>query len=564
MGDCFMKIELTTPVRVHRFAAFAEMAFYEPRPELQALCAAAVASGNSIDHHVVAQVLPGIADAGVKNILSWCAIIGLCDRQGFLSPAGIRTANEGIAPFLEQGVFGFWVTEHPLPGFRIVHVNRIRPDMFNDVTTSPIPVRPKLKELTESVIESSVVYELRDLPAGEGEPQVVLHPRPNPPCTLRWTIDAAKGSSEWTLEGELDFGRDRPELSPINELSSAVAIDGWNLVGQWADTHLRNFGRWLPDKRRLAVRIAAVPEASLDTFAYSTELENVEVPNRGRFQVAQLTDLPVGPVDRSDAQAWSDQRLAKRLVDQNRYMTRREVVAAYAESVGGTPLEEHAPVLPGHADLCERFDRNRAAYWAIAAGVDLAPSKPSPSDLEARQWATQVDAHVNSSVIDIPRQCNWSMRELADRLLNGTRPSRVLLCDRYVRNDWHLESLKVLRDAIRTVAPSCAVQVWTERDHDDSKHGDKLKSVLGQDAKWYRDIFGSQTSRWPHARYLLIAGDGSPVAWHMSDSPLWAQPAARRPYTISEPLRWRDLLATRQQIGNLPEELEAWFNGGRQ
>ena len=560
-----MKIELTTPIRVHRFAAFAEMAFYEPRPELQALCAAAVSSGNAIDHDVVAQVLPGIADAGVKNILSWCAFIGLCDRQGFLSPAGLRTAKEGIAPFLEQGVFGFWITDHQLPGHRIVHVVRIRPDISNDVKTVPIPVRPTLKELAESVIDLKLVFELRELPSGEGEPQVVLNPRANPPCVLRWTIDPVKGLSEWALEGKLDVGgRDRAELSPIKELSSAVAIDGWQLVGQWADTHLRNVGRWLPDKRRLAVRIAAVPDPSLDTFAYSTELENVEVPNRGRFQAAQLTDLPVGPVDRNDAQAWSDQRLAKRLVDQNRYMTRRQVVAAYAESVGGTPLEEYAPVLPGHADLCERFDRNRAAYWAIAAGVDLAPAKPLPSDLEARRWATQAEAQVSSSVIDIPRQCTWSMRELADRLLNGTRPSRVLLCDRYVRSDWHLEALKVLRAAIRTVAPSCAVQVWTERDHDDSKHGDKLKGVLGQDAKWYRDIFGSQTSCWPHARYLLIASEASPVAWHMSDSPLWAQPDPRRPYTISEPLRWRDLLATRQQVGNLPEELEGWFKGERQ
>ena len=69
--------------------------------------------------------------------------------------------------------------------------------------------------------------------------------------------------------------------------------------------------------------------------------------------------------------------------------------------------------------------------------------------------------------------------------------------------------------------------------------------------------------KWAHARYLLIASDGSPVAWHMSDSPLWAQPVARRPYTISEPLRWRDLLASRQQVSNVPEEFEAWLKGGR-
>jgi hypothetical protein len=499
----------------------------------------------------------------VKNILSWCAVIGLCDRQGFLSPAGIRTAKEGIAPFLEQGVFGFWVTDHPLPGYRIVHVSRIRPEMFNDVATSPIAVRPKVKEMVESGIQSGLVFELREFQTGEGEPQVVVHPRPNPACTLRWTINAVNSAGEWTLEGALDLGRDRPELSPINDMSTTVAIDVWQLVGIWADTHLRNLGRWLPDKRRLAVRLAELPEASLSTFAYAAELQNVEVPGRGRFQSAKLTDVPIGPVDRIDAQSWSDKRLAKWLVDQNRYMTRSEVVAAYTESVSGTPLEEYSPVLPSHADLCKRFDRNRAAYWAIVAGVDLAPEGPSPSDLEERRWDRQPEVRPNPSVVHIPRQCTWSMREFAERLLTGTRPSRVLLCDRYVRNDWHLESLKVLRDAIRTCVPNCGVQVWTVRDQDDPKHGDRLKGMLGQDARWYRDVFGSQTSRWPHARYLLIASDASPVAWHMSDSPLWAKPIARRPYTVSEPLRWRDLIAIRQQVSSLPEELEAWLNGGR-
>jgi len=558
-----MKIELTTPIRVHRFAAFAEMAFYEPRPELQALCAAAVKSANAIDRDVVAQVLPGINEAGVKNILAWCTFIGLCDRLGFLSSAGLRAASEGVAPFLEQGVFGFWVTDHPLPGHRILHVIRIRPDMFNDATTSPIPVRPKPKEISESFIETNLVFELREFPAGEGDPQVEAHRRANPTCELRWTIDPATGTSEWSLDGELDFGRDGPELSSIREMSSNETIDGWHLLGQWADTHLRSVGRWIPDKRRLAVRVAALPEGAIETFAYSTQIENVEVPNRGHFAVAKLKDVPLGPVDRNDAQTWSDQRLAKRMVDQNRYLTRREVVAMFSESVGGTPLEEHAPVLPAHADLCDKFDRNRAAYWAIAAGVDLASTKPAPSDLEARRWASPSSTQVDSSVIDIPRQCTWSMRELAERLLAGVHPNRILLCDRYVRSEWQLESLRVLRDAIRMITPNCTVQVWTERDHDDLKHGDRLKAVLGQEAKWYRDIFGSQSSRWPHARYLLIAGDASPVAWHMSDSPLWAQPAARRPYTISEPLRWRDLLATRQQVANLPEELEAWLKGAR-
>jgi hypothetical protein len=558
-----MRIDLTTPVRIHRFAAFAEMAFYEPRPELQALCAAAVSSANQLDRLVVEQVLPGITDAGVRNILSWCTFIGLCDRHGFLSPAGLKAASEGIAPFLEQGVFGFWVTDHPLPGHRIVHVIRIRPDMFTDALTSPIPVRPMLKEHSCSLVDPDLEFELRELPAGEGEPQGVIPRRMNPTCQLRWTIDPEARTSEWSMRGEIDHGLDRPELSPVRNVSSSTPTDGWQLVGRLADAHLRSTGRWLPEKRRLAVRVAAMPESSLESFALSTELKNIDVPERGRFDVATLTDIPVCPADRNEAQTWSDRLLAKRLSDQNRYLTRREVVAAFTESVVGTPLEEHAPVLPAHAELCERFERSRAAYWAIAAGVDLAPASHSPSDLEARRATVSNSTAMDSSVIDIPRQCTWSMRQLAERLLVGTQPCRILLCDRYVRTDWQLESLRVLRDAIHAKAPACPLYLWTERDMDNPRHGDKIKAALANDARWYRDVFGPQLSRWPHARYLLIASNSSPVVWHMSDSPLWAQPLARRPYTISEPLRWRDLLASRQQVSNVPEELEAWLKGGR-
>lgn len=68
------------------------------------------------------------------------------------------------------------------------------------------------------------------------------------------------------------------------------------------------------------------------------------------------------------------------------------------------------------------------------------------------------------------------MRRLVDSMLAGVVPQRVLLCDRYVRGDANLDTLKLLVATLRTVAPDVAVNVWTGDEEAEFK---KIEAIIG-------------------------------------------------------------------------------------
>jgi hypothetical protein len=69
---------------VERYAAFAEIAWIERRPELGALCLAAQAAGRRITTAIVETALPGVTTAGAKNIIAWCATLDRLDHVASL------------------------------------------------------------------------------------------------------------------------------------------------------------------------------------------------------------------------------------------------------------------------------------------------------------------------------------------------------------------------------------------------------------------------------------------------------------------------------------------------
>ena len=103
-----MRCTLNIEVAVERFAAFAELAWMERRPELAALCEAARAAGGRLTPDGVRAVLPGVSEPGAKNVIGWCRALRLFDEGGALTALGDDVAKTGEAPVPEQGVFDFW------------------------------------------------------------------------------------------------------------------------------------------------------------------------------------------------------------------------------------------------------------------------------------------------------------------------------------------------------------------------------------------------------------------------------------------------------------------------
>jgi hypothetical protein len=165
-----VRCEVIQPLEVHRFAAFAEMAVYVKRPEMQALCRAAMKTGGVVTPEAVRSVLPDASDVAIRNIIDWCREIGLCDGRSALTDAGEQAASEeGEAPLLEQGVYAMWGVEHAVLGGRVLHWERVRIDRSDEGTPAPLPMEIDRKQAWRSVITGKR-FEVRDLPGGNSEP----------------------------------------------------------------------------------------------------------------------------------------------------------------------------------------------------------------------------------------------------------------------------------------------------------------------------------------------------------------------------------------------------------
>jgi len=553
-----MRTVLSAEIAVERFAVFAEMAWMERRPELGALCRAAMADGDRVSVAAVQSALPGLPDAGARNVMSWCQMLGLCDAQGGLTELGKDVADSDEAPVPEQGIYGFWVAQHPLIGRRILVVERLnsnRDHRFDAI--QPLRGEPDRGVVFRSVVNPDERFILRDLPTNHGQTGC-LPGSTSATCRLRWTLDFSAERDQWQLDGAVEAPRGG--MMPLAHQPEVDDIDLWSLAANWGSGPLASFGRWSTAERRLAVATEGLSDVELDSFLKTVTLRYVEVPGKGGFDNATLSDVPIGPISDPEAQRWAMSRLIRKLSDSPEYRSRGEIRNVFVDLTEGTPLEPFGPTLPSHDDLVggALHAKQPEVFWSMAASVDLCPYAVPPHELEKLTIGTPSveTAPSPAGVLRVPYRGGWSMRQLVDRLLQGNAPRRVLLCDRYVRGPGNLATLAVLVAALRDVDASTVIEVWTD---DQEADFGQIKAITGSQPRSYRQVFGRNL---PHDRYLLVQPRSSEAyGWHLSNSPLHARADVSSPGS-STPLRWKDLAGTRVPPDELEPALRQWLAGG--
>jgi hypothetical protein len=308
------------------------------------------------------------------------------------------------------------------------------------------------------------------------------------------------------------------------------------------------------------VSFEGLSDGEIGTFRKTLALRRVEIPGKGSYDDVSLEDVPICPESNNDAQRWAMSRFEHRLTADPSYRSRAAVRELFAELTEGTPLEEFAPTLPAHQDLLEKVAKDPARFWSLAAPVDLAPYPVPDGDRAALRIGSAApdlgESLQSTGVVRVPYRGGWSMRKLIDRLLSGTTPRKVLLCDRYVRGDDNLATLKILFQAVRAVGPACAFEVWTGDEDADFK---QLRSITGTAPRSYREVFGRSL---PHDRYLLVLPTQGPgFGWQMSNSPIHAR-ADVHGASADSPLRWKDLSGARVSADELEPALSQWLKGG--
>ena len=161
-------------------------------------------------------------------------------------------------------------------------------------------------------------------------------------------------------------------------------------------------------------------------------------------------------------------------------------------------------------------------------------------------------AKPDSTTFRIPFQGRRSMKGLVGMLVGESVPTAVLLCDRYVRGHRNLRALHVLTAALRALNPSIVIDVWTG---DEDAEFEAVRVITGRAPQGYDEVFGREH---PHDRYIVfVDSTGANWGWHLSNSPLHATVNSTAT-PIDEPLRWKDLVASRQAPSDLSHAFSAW------
>lgn len=559
-----MRAELSVDLPITRIAVFAEMAWLERRPELGLLCRAALAGDGRLSVAGVQTVLPGLSDVGARNVIAWCRALALCDERGGLSRLAEDVAEDDEAPVPEQGVYDVWLVHHPLFGERMLAVERLTSARQQQRELIELPMTLAPGEVFTSVTDPAQRFQLRSFPSNSGSVQCVIR-QTRASCRLQWTIDFAAERNQWRLDGRIEVLRAKggEELVPILHEPETVTLDVWGLMRHWALGPLAEIGRWSPEERRLAIPLANLNNEEAEHFCKTLKFDGVEVPGKGRFTDATLFDTPIGPLSDSEAQRWAVARLERRLDGKPPYRSRAAVRQLFAELTEDTPLESLKPELPTHEQLLATPAGTKpthpARYWSLVAAVDLAPYPVAAEELGGLRIGSPVPTGMRDSAQDhfrVSYRSGWSMRELIERLLAGTRPSRVLLCDRYVCGQDNLATLRLFVGALRHVDPQLGLDVWTEAETD----VEAICEITGVRPHSYEQMFGRRA---PHDRYVLVdVRGGTGFGWHMTNSPLHAR-ADMADAALQSPLRWKDLAGIRVPINQLEPPMRAWFQGGR-
>jgi hypothetical protein len=332
----------------------------------------------------VEYALPGLSGAARNNLVRWCRYLGLCDDSGALTSRGREVAAGGHVPLPEEGSYRLWVAEHPLCGARPLHVERVldaADRRFDNLSDFPFPALFGKALAWPSLIDPKRVVVFRRLLA-EGNRQA-SRVEGSSTCELQWDLDFLRGTNRWTLQGTVKTKERSEALQHPGE--SVADLDLPELFGQWMAAETGARGKWDVAARRLLVPFDGLDERAQESFLTDLSFQQVRVKGAGEYSRVTVQGVPLGPLDAGAARQWALAQWRRRVAREEGYLSRARARSLFEEVVRETPLAPHAPAIPAHVECLRDQDQEstRAAYWRLAAPVDLAPAPVEPALLES-------------------------------------------------------------------------------------------------------------------------------------------------------------------------------------
>jgi hypothetical protein len=334
-----MKALLYSQVELWQIAAFAEVAIWERRPELQRLCAS-VPDRGTLGPDQIDKVLPGLSEAARKNIVRYLSYLRLLDERGALTALGRRCAATGKAPAWELGVYHFLVAAHPLFRCHVIDIRRAPADGndwdFKGLEGVPDWFGPDPARVWTSAFDGALKFTLYALPAPRGVDSSARVEKLQA-ARLVWSVDLDSGQNAWHIEGEL-VG----ERGPVTFRSQPESVPPQKLVGLFAAWE----NRWNQKSGRLAMAYDGGAADGRETFFRTFRYREVKAGEFGTFSEVVVEGVPVGPSSAAEARQWALSLAIARVEAADAYCSRDAWTKEWAEIVQGTPLEPDAGTAP--------------------------------------------------------------------------------------------------------------------------------------------------------------------------------------------------------------------------
>lgn len=361
-----MKTVLRAPVELFEISAFAEVAVWENRPELQRLFRSGEAGGK-VDAAVVAAALPGLSDAACRNLLRTIEHLKLIEGNGVITAFGRRCGELGDVPAWELGVFTFLVAKHACFGARPVAFRRGKVDgQDRDFSTLvPIPVwfSANGRQIWTSGFEDKQQFTIARFPTS-ADKVAYCREEALSPARLVWEMDLATGKNQVHVEGEV-VGNEG--AIPFRTADTSVPEpEVASLFASWET-------RWSAAASRVLIPYDGAADLDgHDTFVRSLTYRGVQAGAHGKFDTATVDGVPVGPRSAAEARVWATALALARTDSAGNYVSPDAWTRDWTAAIAGTPLEATAGTSPDVSTLLEQQTTlSPRLRWLLAAGTDL-------------------------------------------------------------------------------------------------------------------------------------------------------------------------------------------------
>lgn len=555
-----MKITLSIKAAAQCHTAFAEIGLAVIRPELHKLCRHAAGENNEVSTEMLAKFFPekAIATSGLRNLVKWMEVLGLA-KDGRLTRAGSALAEDpqGKVFIPEKNLFRLAVLSHAATGTVLCRLTRKNPKdlhgtSFSQLTegkTEPIPAENRLTPGADYIA-------LQDQESFRfigycGDPVAIRH-RPAP-LEIKLSIqgNVEKAEASWSLRTKDSESKPQSVAPQLVEHLGEVIQDicRRSPKGRWNGSRLEGrFADFTPEERKYFKGSLNITEGLTDvTFV-------------GEIQSAQISELPLRPIDQTEAELWVSERVHLLPLGQPR--TRSQLIALVNRN-----LEKHEAIfqgyrgtIPPNSTLAQSAWANedpskRGDYWNLQAPLDLAPREAAELDTSIDLFAPghrRTGSLAQSTGLTIEHHQLLEYAELLEALWGETgTPADILLCDRHMFAYPQSEQLPKLLEAIRAKWPKSRVELWYS-DYKEVKNSLPLIADCKQLGCKVQTIPAPLRDGKIHDRFFVLKSPDSPmIIWGASNTLLNAR-------VVEGQLRWPQVNLTRMKPAQTHSQIRNW------